>query len=58
MTRIRKTTGELVVVPNSFLFKNPVEVLTDQLKRRVTIITGIAYGEQVDEAIDVIETGG
>lgn len=55
MTRIRKTTGELVVVPNSFLFKNPVEVLTDQSKRRVTIITGIAYSEQVDEAVEMIE---
>ena len=55
MTRIRKTSGELVVVPNSFLFKNPVEVLTNQSKRRVTIIAGIAYGEQVDEAVEVIE---
>jgi small-conductance mechanosensitive channel len=40
MTTIRLVSGELVVMPNSVLFKNPVEVLTSQPKRRVTIITG------------------
>ena len=54
MSMIRKTSGELVVVPNSFLFKNPVEVLTAQDKRRVTIITGVAYGEDVGESVEVI----
>jgi small-conductance mechanosensitive channel len=51
---IRKTSGELVVVPNSFLFKNPVEVLTSQPQRRVTIIAGVAYGEDLSTAVDVI----
>ena len=55
MSMIRKTTGELVVVPNSFLFKHPVEVLTDQAKRRVTIIAGVAYGENVASAVQVIQ---
>jgi small-conductance mechanosensitive channel len=55
MTKIRKTTGELVVVPNSFLFKNPVDVLTNQNHRRVTIITGVAYDANVAEAVEVIE---
>ena len=55
MTQIRLTTGELVVVPNSFLFKNPVRVLTDQPRRRVTIVAGVAYGEDVAEATHVIE---
>lgn len=54
MTQIRKSTGELVIVPNSFLFKNPVHVLTDRDKRRVTIMAGIAYGENVSEAVKVI----
>jgi hypothetical protein len=27
---VRLTTDELVVVPNAFLFKNPVRVLNDQ----------------------------
>lgn len=56
MTKIRKTTGELVVVPNSFLFKNPVNVLTNRGHRRVTVITGIAYGEDVAESVAVIES--
>lgn len=55
MTKIRKTTGELVVVPNSFLFKNPVNVLTNRGHRRVTVITGVAYGEDVAVAVAVIE---
>lgn len=54
MTRIRKSSGELVVVPNAFLFKNPVEVLTDRDKRRVTIVTGVAYDEDVKESVKII----
>ncbi len=55
MTEIRKTTGELVVVPNSFLFKNPVEVLTSRPERRVTVMTGVAYDEDVAQSVEVIE---
>lgn len=55
MTLIRKTSGELVVVPNSFLFMNPVQILTNLDRRRVTIITGVAYGENVAQAVQVIE---
>lgn len=55
MTQLRKVNGELIVVPNSFLFKNPVFVLTDRDIRRTTLIIGIAYGENVDKAIPVIK---
>lgn len=55
MTQIRKTSGELVVVPNSFLFMNPVQILTNLDRRRVTIIAGVAYGEDVAQAVQVIE---
>jgi len=55
MTQIRQVTGELIVVPNSFLFKNPVYVLTNKQVRRMTLTVGIAYDEQVDQAIPVIE---
>ncbi|EGG99298.1 MscS Mechanosensitive ion channel [gamma proteobacterium IMCC2047] len=55
MTQIRQVTGELIVVPNSFLFKNPVYVLTNKQVRRITLTVGIAYDEQVDQAIPVIE---
>ncbi|ABA56641.1 mechanosensitive ion channel family protein [Nitrosococcus oceani] len=54
-TLIRQTSGELVIAPNSFLFLNPTKVLTNLPRRRITIITGIAYGENVTEAVRVIE---
>lgn len=53
-THIRKTDDQLVIVPNSILFKNPLRVLTDKDQRRTTIICGVAYGEDVDQARDVI----
>ncbi len=54
-TFIRRTSGELVVVPNSTIFKNPVQILTDEKLRRATIIAGVAYGEDVDQSRAVIE---
>ncbi|GJL70093.1 MAG: hypothetical protein NPIRA06_27280 [Nitrospirales bacterium] len=54
-THIRQTDGQRVVLPNSMLFKNPVTVRTDRDLRRVTIICGIAYGEDVDRARQVIQ---
>lgn len=53
-TRIRRTDGQLVVMPNHELFQNPVVVRTNRDVRRTTIICGVAYGEDVDEARRVI----
>lgn len=53
-TYIRQSDGQLTVAPNAMLFTNPVTVITDKALRRVTVICGIAYGEDVDEARDVI----
>ena len=53
-TMIRKLDGELAVVPNATIFKNTVDVLTNQPQRRVRIICGIAYDEDVASARDVI----
>lgn len=55
MTTIRKVSGELIVVPNSFLFKNPLTILTNIPKRRVGIVVGIAYGEDVSQSVSIIE---
>lgn len=55
-TLIRLPSGELVVVPNATLFKNPVQVLTHRKVRRVTICCGVAYDEDVDHSREVIET--
>ncbi len=54
-TRIRQTDGQLVVMPNHELFQNPVRVRTDKELRRTSIICGIAYDEDVDEARQAIE---
>tara|TARA_R100000027_G_scaffold5591_1_gene4604 strand:+ start:28548 stop:29486 length:939 start_codon:yes stop_codon:yes gene_type:complete len=54
MSEIRKTTGELVIVPNAFLFTNPVDVLTDKPIRRVTVMAGVSYDTDVSRAVDVL----
>ncbi|WP_421788118.1 mechanosensitive ion channel family protein [Hyphobacterium sp.] len=54
-TYIREMSGELVLVPNSYLFKNPVEILTDRELRRYELIVGVAYGENAGECRDLIE---
>ncbi|MEM7786019.1 MAG: mechanosensitive ion channel family protein [Planctomycetota bacterium] len=53
-TMLRKTDGELVVVPNAHLFKSNVEILTNRPKRRVRITCGVGYGENVDRSREVI----
>lgn len=54
-THIRQTDGQLVMVPNSMLFKNPLTIRTDLDQRRITVICGIAYAEDVDESREVIK---
>jgi small-conductance mechanosensitive channel len=54
-TLIRRLDGELAVVPNATLFKNNVDVLTSQPQRRVRIICGVAYDEEVDQSREVIK---
>ena len=53
-THIRKLSGELTVVPNSILFKNPVEILTDVEQRRHEVVVGVSYDTNLDHAADVI----
>ncbi len=53
-TLIKRLDGELSVVPNAHIFTNAVDVLTSQPQRRVRLICGVAYGESVDAAREVI----
>jgi len=53
-THIRALSGELTVVPNSILFKNPVEILTDQDRRHFDVVVGVAYDSNLDQAAEVI----
>lgn len=53
-THVRKLSGEVTVVPNSILFKNPVEILTDREQRRHEVVIGVSYDTDLDEAAEVI----
>lgn len=55
-TYLRLLSAELTIVPNSFLFKNPVRIVTDADKRRFEIVVGVAYGSDLDKAAEAIET--
>ena len=53
-THVRKLSGELTIVPNSILFKNPVEIMTDINERRHEVVVGVSYDTNLDHAADVI----
>ena len=53
-THVRKLSGEVTIVPNSLLFKNPVEILTDQDQRRHDVVIGVSYDTDLDKAAEVI----
>ncbi len=53
-TYLRRLDNQLTIVPNSYLFKNPVRIITDAKLRRHEIIVGVAYGTDLDKAADVI----
>lgn len=53
-TYIRQTDGQLVILPNSMLYKNPVQVLTDRAMRRFEVVVGVSYDTDIDEARGVI----
>jgi small-conductance mechanosensitive channel len=53
-TYIRRLDNQLTIVPNSFLFKNPVRILTDAKLRRYEITVGVAYDTDLDKAAALI----
>ncbi|MBT8061197.1 MAG: mechanosensitive ion channel family protein [Xanthomonadales bacterium] len=55
-TRLRQVNGEAVTLPNAMLFKNPVQIQTHAELRRISIICGVAYHEDVDSCRAVIES--
>ncbi|MEE4209705.1 MAG: mechanosensitive ion channel family protein [Parvularcula sp.] len=54
-TYLRRTDGELCIVPNSRIFENPVRVWTDPDFRRYEIVVGVAYHEDVARARGVLQ---
>lgn len=53
-TYVRKTDGQLVLVPNAHLFQNPLRIMTDKKYRRFDITAGVGYGEDVDKCREII----
>ena len=53
-THLRHLSGEIVIVPNAYLFKNPVTVVTQRPIRRHTVDVGVAYDVDLEAARDVI----
>lgn len=53
-TYLRRLDNQLTIVPNAYLFRNPVRILSDSELRRHEIIVGVAYGTDLDQAAEVI----
>ena len=55
-TYLRRLDQQLTIVPNAYLFTNPVRIITDADLRRHDLVVGVAYGTDLDQAADVIMT--
>ncbi|MFZ9396420.1 MAG: mechanosensitive ion channel family protein [Erythrobacter sp.] len=53
-THIRAGSGELTIVPNSILFKNPVEIFTDGDQRGHSAVVSVNFDTDLDKAAEVI----
>lgn len=53
-TCLRHLSHELVLVPNAYLFRNPLKILTDAPVRRHEVQVEVAYDVDLDEAAEVI----
>ena len=49
-THVRQLSNELTIMPNSMLFKNKVQILTDAEVRRDEIMVGVSYDADLDAA--------
>ncbi len=53
-TYVRQRSGELVLVPNAFIYGNPTTVLTDLPLRRIELEVGVAYDTDLERARTVL----
>lgn len=53
-THVRQLSNELTIMPNSMLFKNPVQILTDDSIRRNDLVVGVSYDTDLELAQNVI----
>ena len=54
-THLRKLTNELTIVPNGYLFRNPVRIITDADLRRYELVVGVDYATDLDQAVEVMQ---
>ena len=54
-THVREIDGELVIVPNSYLFKNPVNIETDRGLKRQELVVGVDYDTDMRQAKAVLQ---
>ncbi len=54
-TKIRNYQGERIVIPNSVVFTNPVEVLTEKPCRRTDLSIGLDYNTSLHEAKELLD---
>lgn len=53
-THIRQFSGELIILPNSMIFKNPVKIYSDAPERRDAIVVGVSYDSDLERSASVI----
>ncbi|MDB9524721.1 mechanosensitive ion channel family protein [Oscillatoria sp. CS-180] len=53
-TKIRNYQGERIVIPNSLVFTNPIEVLTENASRRTDLAIGLDYNTPLSEARQIL----
>lgn len=53
-TYLRRLDSQLTIVPNAYLFQNPVRIITDSDLRRHEIIVGVAYDTDLDRAAEIM----
>ena len=52
-TSIRRPQGQLVIIPNSAVFKNPMINYTETADRRVDLDVGVSYADDLERAREV-----
>ncbi|MEM6898185.1 MAG: mechanosensitive ion channel family protein [Pseudomonadota bacterium] len=53
-SHVRHPNGELIIVPNSVLFKNPVTIQTDKDERRHELLIGVDYDADLNTVRSVL----
>jgi small-conductance mechanosensitive channel len=55
-THVREMDGQLLIVPNAYLFTNPLKIVTDMPIRRNELVVGVDYDTDLNTARDALES--